>query len=424
MALYTYTRNNDPRSGTSAIEFDRTDGTRVRFELGKALDLTTDEVDRLSQYIQLSLGGTPSAPQILPAPVYTDPVTGKISPALIPAGVGGTEVQKDGVTQTSPVNLVTPQPFNLVALGMDYGLRPTDNLDTNFTLGNQDYAVFYPTVDGRVATLFGQSQVQFARNGVHNRFGSGHNITAQTQSPDHFEDGTTSKTFVPGQWAVWEYDSGHNIWKVVQQGLSKQAMDALYAAIGSTGGGFTTERKVQQGLAILETMSFNSASNGAGQPTSQTLRHMLATIPAGETLSHLTVVSGTVAGVGLVNQWMAVSDLLSDNSGTPRSVTNDRGAEAWAANLDKTFDLVTPLTANGGVDRDIIISLLVNAGTPPSFYGANIASKVVGLPAVGRVRSWNSNAGRTDPSTMPSGNGAIAAPALGSGSGPFYVVGT
>jgi hypothetical protein len=74
VAVYTYASNVAANSGTTAIDFERVDGSKVEFRLGTAMDLTTDEVALLSQFINLSPGGMQVAPAVLASsPVFSFP---------------------------------------------------------------------------------------------------------------------------------------------------------------------------------------------------------------------------------------------------------------------------------------------------------------------------------------------------------------
>jgi hypothetical protein len=344
-----------------------------------------------------------------------DSAQNKVDVTLTSAGSG--TVQHNGQVVNNP-NFVDVASSDLVALGLDYGLRPTADKTANYTAQIGDYVVCDTTGGAVTITLPGPSNVAWARAGVYARTGS-NNVTVaiSNATSDVFDavGGATSKTLVPGEWAIYTYDSSRGVWVVSQQGLSRTAADARFAATGSGGGGgtATTERTVQSAGTVLESMSRNSAVNGAIAINSGAMSLVLGTIPAGKTLSTLTVVSGSTAGATLNNQWMAV---FRKDTGALLSVTDDKTTAAWAANTAKTFTLVTP-QAGGANGLDIAIAIMVNATTTPSLYGANVATAVSGLSP---VLSWRTGVGMTTPT-----NTAIVMPVTpGAGNTPFYVAGS
>jgi hypothetical protein len=155
-----------------------------------------------------------------------------------PAAGGGGVLERDGTPLASPWNLITVTAADLVGLGLDYGLRPTADKTGAYTAQIGDYVVCDSTAGAFTVTLPGGSSVVWARVGVYNRAGA-NLVTVASQAPDVFDaaGGPTTKTLVGGQWAIYKYDPSRSVWVVEQQGLSKQAMDALYAAIGAGGGG-------------------------------------------------------------------------------------------------------------------------------------------------------------------------------------------
>lgn len=166
MALYTYKDNIDPRDRTSAIDFDRTDGSRVRFTKGTSLDLTDDEVGRLSKFIQLVAGGTPSTPVAQPAPVYTDPTTGKIPPSLLPAlsgdvrfawpWVAGEPINEGDLRVQAGQLYTAPGPFTAGATfnAASWTLGATRGLIVERNSGNQSVAHWRGEGLGIAATNF------------------------------------------------------------------------------------------------------------------------------------------------------------------------------------------------------------------------------------------------------------------------------
>lgn len=325
------------------------------------------------------------------------------------ASSAGATVQHNGVAISNP-NFIDVQTSDLVGLGLDFGLRPTVDKTSNYTALIGDYVVCDSSGGTFTVTLPGPSQVAYAKVGIYNRLG-GSSLTLQVAggTSDVFlaAGSPTSITIAPGQWVVVYYD-GATTWRVVEQGMALSALDARY------GGAVPTERSVQSAGSVLESMSRNSAVNVAIALTSGAMRLVLATIPAGKTLSTLTAVSGSTAAVAPTNQWMAV---FRKSDGVLLSVTDDKGAAAWAANTAKSFTLATP-QAGGSGGLDIAIAIMVAATTQtPSLQGANVQNAMSGL---GPVLSWNAGVGLTTPTASN-----IAMPVTtGSGQTPFYVAGS
>lgn len=162
--------------------------------------------------------------------------------------------------------------------------------------------------------------------------------------------------------------------------------------------------------AVSETIPRWAPTSAALSLTSGQLRVAYgAVIPAGATVSTITIVSGSTALSVGSNQWFA----LFDGSRVKLGVTADDTSTAWAASTSKTLTLSAAYTNTTGLDIVGYVGVCVVATTPPSLNGSLTATAAIAdqVPKLG----GQADSGLTNPASCPA---TFTAPA--SGTGPFY----
>jgi hypothetical protein len=171
----------------------------------------------------------------------------------------------------------------------------------------------------------------------------------------------------------------------------------------------TSARRWTPTAAVLTNVDRANAATGnnAGLLTSGRLQ--LAgglVIPAGQTITTVSFMSGTQAAVTPTNQWACLVGI--DRTVLVKSA--DVTTAAWAANTVKTFTLATPYTPT--VDTPVYAGLVVAAGTVPDLRGLNSSTVIMELPP---ILTGYSTTGLTNPASL----GATAAAITAAAANPF-----
>jgi hypothetical protein len=185
------------------------------------------------------------------------------------------------------------------------------------------------------------------------------------------------------------------------EALSSHAIDALRPA-GVVAEAFP--RSVVSGANVA------AAASG-------TLTLTAVPLAAGQTVSSITFISATTAGVALLNQWFA----LYDSARKLWAVTSDDTSTAWAANTAKTLNIATVSATPGGTQAaatsfvvpynglwyvGFMVAVTTTVPTAVSLVQNNAAINAV-VPILGGT----ADTGLTTPSTAPATAAAITATA-------------
>jgi hypothetical protein len=153
--------------------------------------------------------------------------------------------------------------------------------------------------------------------------------------------------------------------------------------------------------ALAETVPRDSVlANQAANIVSGTLKMTSINLPAGTTVTSISVMSATQAAVAPTNWWFG----LFDSSRLALRLTADQLTAAWAANTVKTVNLTSTFqTTYSGLHY---IGVMVAAGTVPSMWA--VVSQAV-PNGVAPIRNGSSDAGLTTPPALPFTATAITA---------------
>lgn len=150
--------------------------------------------------------------------------------------------------------------------------------------------------------------------------------------------------------------------------------------------------------------NFLTALNMTGLVSGQLFLMGGLIIPAGKTVTRMSMCTGNTAEVGVTNRWFGVFSLATLS---PLSLSADQGAAAWGLNEVHTLDLVDPIATQ--VDTPVYGGLCVVAGTVNSLRGYSGQTILNALPP---IFNGNSSAGLVGPETCPD---PVAAPVAVSG---------
>lgn len=158
----------------------------------------------------------------------------------------------------------------------------------------------------------------------------------------------------------------------------------------------------RRSLATAETFPRMGATLGSQSALVSGQQQFVAiTLLAGMTITSIVFYSGGTALAAGTNQWFG----LWDSSRNQLRLTSDDGANAWAANAEKSLNLTTPYVISA--DGLYYLSCMVAGGTLPTLIGVASSGAHLGAAPVLGGRD-QTNTGLTTPATAPATAATLA----------------
>ena len=188
---------------------------------------------------------------------------------------------------------------------------------------------------------------------------------------------------------------------ILSSTLAVTGTSALTGVVTATGGvvGVSTNT-YKPTAAAFETWPRSAGFTGSSQSLapSATVTMYAIELPAGVTVSNISVMSGTVAAIAPTVQFFGLYTTSSTNSTVSRLATSaDDGSTAWGANTLKTLAMTTPYAVvTSGL---YYVAVLVTAATVPDFIAATSVAHAATVTLAPRASGFYDTAQSSLPAT-------------------------